>query len=424
MSLLDAIKPVTTKWTARYRRSPLPAFFAWWKAELVGCLPSGLQTWFQDRRETWFASVDEHELRLLREGTEEPLARFALDQEPEALRADLLQLIGQEPHPDRRLILAVPAGAVLLRTLQFPSAVEPNLPQVLAFEMDRQTPFKADQVYFDYRATASASGKQLHVDLALTPRATLDGMVERAKVLGLPLDGADITDEGQAPRRHGFNLLPDSARARRSNPQLRLNLILGAATALLLIMAMQQSVANREQALESLRAKVDETRVEARAVTALRNQLNTAVDGAGYLTQRKLQSPSVLRVLGDLSARLPDETWLERMSFRTGGLEVAGQSDEATRLIALLQDSRVLSGPTFMGQISPDVRTRKERFTLSARYDLRPGAELPPAAVELDPEAPAESSESETVGETDSDDEGSMAPVPQEGEDAAAASAG
>lgn len=51
MSLFDAIKPVTSKWAARYRRSPLPAFFAWWKAELVGCLPARWQTWFQDRRE-------------------------------------------------------------------------------------------------------------------------------------------------------------------------------------------------------------------------------------------------------------------------------------------------------------------------------------------------------------------------------------
>ena len=55
MSLLDAINPITTRWIARYRRTPLPAFFAWWKAELVGLLPATWQSWFQDRRETWLA---------------------------------------------------------------------------------------------------------------------------------------------------------------------------------------------------------------------------------------------------------------------------------------------------------------------------------------------------------------------------------
>lgn len=416
MPLLDALKPITAQWMARYRRSPLPAFFAWWKAELVGMLPEKWRGWFEDRRETWLASIEGDELRFQREGISEPFARFPLNQQSEILRADLLQLIGRGPHPDRRLILAVPSAMVLLKTLQFPPAVEQNLRQVLAFEMDRQTPFKAEQVYFDYQVDPLVAGKQLRVALALAPKGELDGLIERAKGLELPLDGADVPSADGTASRHGFNLLPDAARARRSNPQLRLNLILGAAAVLLAVMVMQQSVTNREQALEALRANVEEARVEARAVTALRNQLNTAVSGAGYLSEKKAQAPSVLRVLGDLSERLPDDTWLERMTFRDGGLEIAGQSDESTKLIALLQDSHIISNPAFMGQISPDARTRKERFTLGARYDLRPAPppseEQTPAISGTDaPEAAADSEKDDTAADgepapsTDTDDE-------------------
>lgn len=398
MSLLDSLKPVTAKWMTRYRRSPLPAFLSWWKAELVACLPRKWRAWFTDRRETWFAFIEDGELRFQREGADEPMARFALDQDKNALRADLLRLVGQEPHPDRRLILAVPEAMVLLRSLQFPVAVEQNLPQVLSFEMDRQTPFKADQVYFDYRAEPNASGKQLQVDLAITPRPALDGLVEQARGLSLPLDGADMVASGSVPRRHGFNLLPEAMRSRRSNPQLRLNLILGAAALLLLVMAMQQSVANRGQALEALRANVDEARVEARVVTALRAQLNNAVDGAGYLTQRKLSSPSVLRVLADLSARLPDDTWLESLNLNSGTLNITGQSSEATRLIALLQESRVLSGPSFSGRITPNPQTQKDRFILNAQYDPRPGFEQPPASSSAPDDGP---DEEESSGQAD-----------------------
>jgi general secretion pathway protein L len=397
MSLFDALKPVTTQWTARYRRSPLPAFLAWWRAELVGMLPARWQAWLQDRRETWLAAIEENELRIQREGSAEPFARFPLDQPADVLRSDVLQLLGRGPNPDRRLILSVPTTAVLLRTLQFPPAVEQNLRQVLSFEMDRQTPFKADQVYFDYRVDPVAAGKQLKVDLALAPRAVVDSLLEQARNLNLSLDGADVPVAGTTVlKRHGFNLLPPAAQTRRANPQLRLNLILGAAAVLLTFMVMQQSVANRVEALEGLRANVETARTEARAVTQLRNQLNTAVSGAGYLAEKKAQAPSVFRVLGDLSERLPDETWLERMTFREGGLEVAGQSDEATKLIALLQQSRTISTPAFMGQISPDARTRKERFTLSARYDLRPDADpvqgqsVGDAPAEISPETPAD----------------------------------
>lgn len=400
MPLLDSLKPVVAQWTARYRRSPIPPFLSWWKAELVGCLPPRWQAWFQDRRETWFAIVDGDELRFQKEGQGEPFARFDLAQQPDIVRADVQRMLGSGPSPERRLLLAAPAGAVLRRSLQFPVAVEQNLRQVLSFEMDRQTPFKAEQVYFDYQVEPLPGGKQIKVDIALTPKPTLDALVERSRALGLALDGIDVPKAGSAPRRQGFNLLPESQRARQRDPQKRLNLILGASAVLLLLLVMQQSVANRAQALDGLRVQVDEARTEARAVVALRNQLETAVNGAGYLAARKGEIASVFRVVGDLSERLPDDTWLERLTFRDGSLEIAGQSAESTKLIALLQDSKVLVNPAFMGQISPDARTQKERFTLNARYQLRPGADLPP-----EPAAPATVDKPDDTPATDDDKE-------------------
>lgn len=391
MPLFDSLKPVVAQWTARYRRSAIPAFLAWWKAELVGCLPPKWQVWFQDRRETWFAVLDDGQLRFQKEGQAEPFARFELGGQPDDIvRADVNRLLGAGPSPERRLLLAAPSTAVLRRSLQFPVAVEPNLRQVLAFEMDRQTPFKADQVHFDFQVEPLPGGKQIRVDMALAPKPALDAVVERSRALGLALDGIDLTGGGAAPVRQGFNLLPESQRARHRDPQRRLNLILAASAVLLLVMVMHQSVANRAQALEGLRAQVEEARTEARAVVALRNQLENAVNGAGYLAARKGTVASVFRVLGDLSGRLPDDTWLERLSLRDGNLEVAGQSAESTKLIALLQDSKVLVNPAFMGQISPDARTQKERFTLGARYQLRPGADLPPEPAPAAPEKPAD----------------------------------
>ncbi len=381
MSLFDSIQPVVAKWTTRYRRSPIPAFLAWWKAELVGSLPARWQNWFRDRREVWLAAIDGDELVLRREGQSEPLARLDLGRPANEIRTELARLAGREVDHDRLTILAVAQAQVLLRSLQFPPAVEQNLRQVLSFEMDRQTPFKAEQVYFDYRADLASNGRQIKVDLALMPRPALDGLLQRLKGLDLPLDGVDVLAAGSA--RAGFNLLPESLRMRRSNPQRRMNWILAGVAALLLMLTMQQLLANRAQALEALRVNVDAARSEAHAVVALRGQLTTAVEGAGYLADKKRSEPSVMRVLGDLSTRLPDDTWLERLTFRNQNLEIVGQSGEATRLIALLQGSNVLSGPTFSGQISPDAQTRKERFNLNAGYDLRPERKTP------EPEPPA-----------------------------------
>lgn len=430
MSALDALKPVLAQWTTRYRRSPLPAFLAWWKGELVGCLPEKWQAWLQDRREVWLASIEDGQLLFRRQGQAEPLAGFELgpDTDTDNLRGELQRLLGRGPTPDRLLILTVSQADVLLRRLPFPAAVEQNLRQVLSFEMDRQTPFRAEQVHFDYHADLDDNGRQLQVDLALVPRPALDALLERARNLGLELDGVDVLAAGDLPQRRGFNFLPESMRSRRSNPQRRLNLILAAAAAFLLFLVMQQSLANRAQSLDTLRERVEDARGQAHAVVALRGQLNTAVEGAGYLNEKKRTTPSVLRVLGDLSARLPDDTWLERLTFRQGNVEMVGQSGEATKLIALLQDSGTLASPAFAGQISPDARTRKERFNLNARYEFRPDApllpETPQTAGKPDQAPPApDAGDAHGGAGADSDAEATDNGAAPAGTDAASASA-
>ena len=52
------------------------------------------------------------------------------------------------------VILCLPADKVLTRTLTLPLATEENLREVLAFQMDRQTPFTVEQVYYDYGVVA------------------------------------------------------------------------------------------------------------------------------------------------------------------------------------------------------------------------------------------------------------------------------
>ena len=80
------------------------------------------------------------------------------------------------------------------RTLStsLPIAAEDNLRQVLAFEMDRQTPFKADQVYFDYRlGEREAAARNLQVELIVVPRAPLDADLAKLTAGSLELDGVD-----------------------------------------------------------------------------------------------------------------------------------------------------------------------------------------------------------------------------------------
>jgi general secretion pathway protein L len=260
---------------------------------------------------------------------------------------------------------------VLQRNLSLPAAAEENLRQVLAFEMDRQTPFKADQIYFDSRVTGrDASGRNVLVELVLLPRAQLDQEIAALPAGASALDGVDAWRAAPGGDRRQINLMPQERRARRRDMRLPLNLGLAALVLALLFVNMDESLTNRADAVESMRAEVEKSNVEARQVATLRKTLADSVAGANFLSDKKRNSPLTVAVLDDLSRRLPEDTFLERLQIENGEIQLQGQAKEAAKLIALLSSSACLGDPRLQGQIQPDARTGKERFQITA--DAKP----------------------------------------------------
>ncbi len=160
--------------------------------------------------------------------------------------------------------------------------------------------------------------------------------------------------------------------------RLPLNLGLAALAVVLLFVNMDESLTNRAAAVESMRAEVEKSNVEARQVAALRKTLADSVAGANFLSDKKRNSPLTVAVLDDLSRRLPEDTFLERLQIENGEIQLQGQAKEAAKLISLLGSSACLGDPRLQGQIQPDARTGKERFQITA--DAKPCNGAPTAA--------------------------------------------
>lgn len=349
-----------------YATSPLARFLEWWWGQLRPLLPPKVQAWLAESRDEVLVALSAERIDLAWHGR---VARApgSLDRtvETDLLRRDLAAYLAGTDEPPA-VVLTLPPGRVLRRTLSLPAAAEQNLRQVLAFEMDRQTPFKADQVHYDYRIAArDPATRQLRVDMAVVPRTGADAEVAALAELGVALHGIDITPAGVAPRP-GFNLLPPERRARRRDVWLLANIGLGVLCVVLGLIAMALSVANRAAALEALRETVDRERVEAKAVADLRSELRAAVEGANFLAERKLAQPVVSDLMLDLTRRLPPDTWLQRFSLTGRQIQLQGQADEAASLIRILQQSQMLQGPAIQGAVTPDARTNKEQFLIQA----------------------------------------------------------
>ena len=353
----------------RLAKTPLPGFFAWWGRELLACLPARWRDVLSERSESLLLDLRGEEIVVWRERGEamREYARIRRDLPAEAQSTEFQRLRNAIEDPMVRTVFCIPAERVLSRTLSLPAAAEDNLRQVLSFEMDRQTPFKADQVYFDSRVLGhDASGRNVQVELVLIPRAQLDQELSALPGGAADLDGVDSWRGEPGGGRHQTNLLPPERRARRRDLRLPLNLGLAALALILLLVNMDESLANRASAVEAMRAEVDKSSTEAKQVAALRKTLADSISGANFLTDRKRKGPLTVALINDLTARIPDDTYLERLQIENKQVQLQGQAQESAKLIALLGASPCLSNPGFQGQVQPDPRSGKERFQINA----------------------------------------------------------
>lgn len=347
----------------RLARTPLPGWGREAAAAWRAVLPPGLRPLLQGETNRLLLDRDADLLQVsVADATGERLLGD-VSLADLALREALARRLADSPAP---VWLMLPASAVLRRTLTLPAAAEPRLRDVLAHEIDRQTPFSADQVSFEGRVLArDAAGLSLQVELLVLPRARLEQELQAIAPLAACLAGADVRDADG--RGLGINLLAHTQRARRSDPSRRLNLGLVAVAGVALLLALGLIRYNRSEALADLRADVANATVEVRQARLARNQLVAKVEAANFLATRRAAQPTMLELLDELTRRIPDDTSVDKLTVDDGRLVMVGQSRAAPALVGLLQASPLLEEPALTGAVQADPRTGRDRFTLTAR---------------------------------------------------------
>jgi len=385
-TLPDAIAGPLRRLSTRYAESPIPGFLRWWGASLRSCLPAKWQDAMAAEAAQLWLQRDGDSLRVRRSDAPADAAPVTLALGPDEDIGSTF--IGATSEAQRALprVLLLPDSRVLRRRLTLPAATADNLRAVVGYELDRQTPFKPDQVYYDCRIVRrDAATRQIEVDLLLTPRAALDVELTALDGIADGLDAVDVVaDEGMPA---GCNLLPAERRARRGHALVWAILGLAALVVVLLAMAGAQSLENRRDAVARLQEEVDARRIEARRVNQLRERLTDAVEGANFLAVKRGESPPVLDLVNELTYRMPpDTTYLERLSLSGDKLSLSGQSSQAAELVGLLQPSPQIRSVSLSGSIQPDTRTGKDRFTISAQYVVpENGIERDYGPIQVDP---------------------------------------
>ena len=325
-------------------------------------LPDGWRRRFERRRDTVVLSALDDEVRISRRdnGRVEDLGRIDMTL-PDAGERMTAALAGFDAG-STRIEVAVAPDKVLLKQIQLPLAAEENLRQVLGFEMQRQTPFRAEQVYFNYRVLARRPhNQQLDVQLSVVPRTVIEGIMDSVAGWRLePCERAAKTDQDDGV----FAFAPGDAGQRPSSGLKRGLLVLNLA---LLVAVVAIPLVQQQHYLEQLRVQLGEIREAATTASNLQQRIDQHQTRSDYLFAQKSGRPASVQLLEELSRRLPDDTWLFRVEVRGAKVNLQGTSTRASALIAELEGSRFLEDVRFASPVTQDGASGRERFHLSAR---------------------------------------------------------
>ncbi len=365
------------EWRARVQSSTVNAYWRWWLGELKSLLPDSWREKLQHamRRVTLEVDADEIVLGVEENRRIEQQQAFPLSRDADLQKQQVRELLADNELLESPKVLMLQSSGVLRKEVRLPLAAESNLWQVLRFEMDRQTPFRADDVYFDWSVIGhDKEAGQVRVDLVVVPRTVIDGTCQMLATRGLGVSCVDVQHEG---RPLGLNLLPPDKRIKVINRRARLNQALAVGAVILLALAMALSLYLRSHQVAELEEAIADVREEAIRVQRIRDQINDTMESAGFLAERRQLMPMAVDVLADVTRTLPDDTHLDRLVVGQNSVQMQGKSQNAQQLIEKVNESPLMEAAAFRGSTRLDPRSGLEVFEINA--NLLPQAQPEPS---------------------------------------------
>lgn len=377
-------EPASTRGTPTWRVK-LERFWRWWSNELLAMVPERFASMAGATRVPLLAFRDGSAVVLeprAAEGRPEDHAELG-DLDPARAGAAVRALLERAGESRGRARLALAPHEALVRRVTMPAATEENLATVLGFEMDRLTPFRAEEVYYDHRVVGrDAAAGTIAVILAIARREIVETRLAHARGLGVNVQGVAVRED---PPRPGapLDVLPSAQRGERDRPTERLlKQGLVAAAVLLLLAALFVPALRKRAEVHAIKPALDRAHIDAQATDALIRELDRQVADYNFLLARKHGTHPTLVLIEEVTRLLPDNTWLQQMEIKAAGksreVMVSGETASSSKLIEILEQSRLLQNAAPRGAVTRGTQPGSERFVIAAEARPRPQPEAVP----------------------------------------------
>jgi general secretion pathway protein L len=251
------------------------------------------------------------------------------------------------PPPGAALILRLPDQRIWRRQIVLPRNAARFLHQILHNEMERRTPWRADQVYFDAAVPPEQNlPDQMAVTLSLLPRERVAAALADLSSQGWTVDRIELLDGADAALSGPQVAIEDGRRIGAQGPVWPGRLVAALLCAALLSIAGQLVLqAVTAEQLASVREQSASIRHLASDIAAMKRRQH-------YPALRREESQTAIAILDRLARALPDDAWAEQIELAPDGITVGGVAGEPARLLASLQ-AQGFTDAQFRAPITP-----------------------------------------------------------------------
>ncbi len=230
--------------------------------------------------------------------------------------------------------LIVPDAQLLLRTLDMPLLSANDINRLVALDIDRLTPFSTDAVYHNaYQVDRDTNSNKQKILLGVVTKTFADAAVAHAVSHGL--DVKCLTAAGTR-----LDFIPSMRASEGKDDEHKSRLIWWTSVAALLIINLVLLILRDMHDVNQLQATVDGQSATANVGRQLRQRIEqNHIQREAVIARRAGQEP--LKILSAVTQTLPDEAWVQRLTWNGQTIRLAGYKRNNIDLIAALSRSTV-----------------------------------------------------------------------------------
>lgn len=356
----------------RHLLLPMKRFIRWWVGELLGLLPDRLQRILGTEPSILVMDATPGKLDAVFWQGQRNQALGTLKVVSDAADTPALEPIVHYASRADQVILRLPYEKVLQRQINLPIATEDNLREVLGFEMDRITPFQRDMVVFDY----AVSGRDelngtVAVQLYVVQKQEVNVLVTRLSAIGVHPTAITMrhlkAPQGAPVVPVKPNLLESGSDTRRHSPLRGLVYASTLMVAVLAIIAVSLPLWTQQRYIDELEQAIQQVQGDVLTAKSVSKQIEQIVSDVDFIVSRKQGAPLLIERMNDLTRVLPDDTWLHRFELKADKVQLHGESNNASAVISLLENSKRFTETGFAAPLIRNAHTGTERFSINAK---------------------------------------------------------